>query len=236
MGQMKRMGEETSRVPHSHTPTPMFTWFSKLGTFLGKWIAAPEVPVAPAPIVLETERLVLRDLVPEDWRAIFVYRSDPEVLRYTARTEPYSPAEVRDLVDHYCLQQERQPRQYYNLGIVPAERRMIIGEIDLSSGLPDYPLGYLGFELRRDCWGKGYATEAAREMLRFGFEVLGLERIVSGCHLENHASARVLEKVGFRFHGFEAGFPGAPEGTESRAFEITREDWRNQRCATPEAG
>jgi RimJ/RimL family protein N-acetyltransferase len=59
--------------------------------------------------------------------------------------------------------------------------------------------GELGYVMHPDVWGRGYATEAARLLLRFGFEDLGLEQVVATCDPRNVASARVLEKVGMQY-------------------------------------
>ena len=59
----------------------------------------------------------------------------------------------------------------------------------------------MGYEFNPDYWGRGYATEAAREMLRFGFEELQLHRITAGCIADNAASAHVLEKIGMKLEG-----------------------------------
>ena len=74
---------------------------------------------------------------------------------------------------------------------------------------PDVQAAYI---LRRDRWGRGYATEALREVLRLGHEELGLERIVAFAYPENDASRRVMEKAGMR-----------PDGTVTAyGHEVTR--------------
>ena len=81
----------------------------------------------------------------------------------------------------------------------------IIGGITL--GVFDRAAGEAAFSylLNRAAWGQGYATEALTEMVRFGFAVLGLQRIADGCDVENTASARVMEKCGFQFEGEHDG-------------------------------
>lgn len=65
--------------------------------------------------------------------------------------------------------------------------------------------GELGYTLRTDVWGRGYATLVARALLRRGFDDLGLERVAATCSPANTASARVLEKAGMRFEGHLRG-------------------------------
>ena len=67
--------------------------------------------------------------------------------------------------------------------------------------LPELGETDLGYRLRRDCWGRGFATESSLAIVRHGFEVLKLERILGLVLPGNHASIRVLEKVGMRRDG-----------------------------------
>lgn len=78
----------------------------------------------------------------------------------------------------------------------------LIGWVGLAvpAFLPEImPTVEIGWRLRRSSWGRGYATEAAREVLAFAFDEAGLERVVSVCHVDNHASTRVMAKLGMTF-------------------------------------
>lgn len=179
-------------------------------------------PAAPefGRIELQTERLLLRDLERGDWEAVLAYQGDPRVLRYLQRTTPASAAEVRVSLAEIVRRRAAPGRTAVDLAIVLPERNELIGEIGLLYYEPDGPVAMLGFQLRADCWGQGYATEAAREMIRFGFEELGLRKIEAGCLPENLASARVLEKAGLTYEATESCYPGAPEGTVARVYRI----------------
>ncbi len=76
----------------------------------------------------------------------------------------------------------------------------MIGDCDLA--LRGEGEARLGWILRRDRWNQGYGTEVCGALLRFGFETLGLRRIVALCDAENHGSYRVMEKNGMRREGF----------------------------------
>ena len=76
-----------------------------------------------------------------------------------------------------------------------------LGSCGLRLDAPGARTGNIGYELDPRYWGRGYATEAAGEMVRLGFEELDLHRIWSWCVADNVASARVLEKVGLRLEG-----------------------------------
>jgi RimJ/RimL family protein N-acetyltransferase len=90
------------------------------------------------------------------------------------------------------------------------------------------PGGWPGFEvgwtLRRDCWGKGYATEGAREALRYAFEVLGQPRVISLIHPDNERSIHVAERLGESLEGRTE-----VNGQEALVYGISRERWQQQR-------
>ena len=166
---------------------------------------------------LITRRLILRDLVPEDWPAVLAYQRDPRYLRFypwTDRTE----AEAQEFVGRFLAWQQERPRRRFQLAItLPQDGAAgpLIGNCGLRRKPPandpaagiagDIAEGDLaadiGYELAPDYWGQGYATEAARAMVNFGFQELGLQRLESWCIADNTASARVLERLGFRQEG-----------------------------------
>lgn len=144
---------------------------------------------------LRTERLMLRDFHPDDFQAIHAYASDPDVTRFMFYG-PRSEADTRAYLDRVIATQQAQPRTVWELAIVERADERVIGACDLTLEPGDE--ADLGFVLARERWRRGYATEAAREMLRAGFEELGLRRIFATCDVANHASAHVLEKAGLR--------------------------------------
>ena len=80
----------------------------------------------------------------------------------------------------------------------------------------------VGYRLRYGAWGRGFATEGARELVRYGFDDLGLQRIVGVTHPDNEASQRVLQKIGLTDIGW-----GRYYGRAVRVFETVRDpDWR----------
>jgi RimJ/RimL family protein N-acetyltransferase len=81
---------------------------------------------------------------------------------------------------------------------LPAESEQLIGNCGLRVNNPQQREGNIGYELAPGYWGCGYATEAARAMLAFGFDGLGLHRIWAECVADNVASAHVLQKLGMR--------------------------------------
>lgn len=147
-----------------------------------------------------TPRLLLRDFLPDDWRAVLAYQSDLRYQRYYPEVTRDEPA-ARRFVAMLIAMAEETPRCSFQLAITLPEDGQLIGNCGLRRRSVDATEGDIGYELDPTFWGRGYATEAAREMLRFGFAELRLHRIWAECIAENRASARVLEKVGMRQEG-----------------------------------
>jgi RimJ/RimL family protein N-acetyltransferase len=179
---------------------------------------------------LVTARLLLRDFGEDDLADVCAFRSDPEVARSMLTHEPeraeQTQAWLRDLIAH----SRRDPREAYSLAIVRRAEGRVIGQIGIGAGpSADYPapgeIG-VGYMLRRDCWGRGYATEAARAIVDFGFAFLQAQQVSAWCFAANRASARVLEKAGLRLELREAGTePKRGELVESLKYTIHRHEW-----------
>ena len=148
---------------------------------------------------IETERLVLREFGEDDWRAVLEYQRDPLYLRYYS-WEDRSEADARAFVEMFREWQWELPRRFQLL-IVYRENDELIGNCGIRRKPDNEWEADIGYELSPRYWGCGYATEAARAMVDFGFRHLGLRRISSWCIADNVASARVLERLGFTQEG-----------------------------------
>jgi RimJ/RimL family protein N-acetyltransferase len=147
---------------------------------------------------LETERLRLRRIVEDDlerWHRIVL--ADPEVMRYLPSGVPVSRERARDVFRRF--EEGWDCRGLAPWGMELISTRELIGHCGLRhvDELPDevevlYALG-------REHWGRGYATEGARASVRFGFEHIGLERILAFAVPQNRASRRVMEKLGMTY-------------------------------------
>ena len=151
-------------------------------------------------MIITTKRLVLREFAEDDWSAVLTYQSDPRYLRYydwSERTEQ----NVRAFVRMFTAWREEEPRTKFQLAITLASDGQLIGNCGIRKKILDAREADLGYELDPRYWGCGYATEAARAILAFGFQELALHRIWAWCIAENLASAHVLEKIGMRQEG-----------------------------------
>lgn len=149
---------------------------------------------------LETERLILRDFVKDDWRRVWEYASDPLYLRYYEWTER-TPESVQEFVGWFLAQQEQKPRFKFQLAITLKSDNRLIGNCGVRKDTVDALEASTGYELDPRYWNHGYATEAAHAIVDFGFRRLQVHRIWAHCVADNTASAHVLEKLGMRQEG-----------------------------------
>jgi RimJ/RimL family protein N-acetyltransferase len=151
-------------------------------------------------MILRTERLLLREFVPEDWRTVYAYQNDPRFLEFS-EWEHRTEQDVKAFVQRFMDQQNDTPRVKFQLAIVLPETNRLIGNIGIRKpGVKAYN-AELGYELDARQWNNGYATEAATEMLKFAFEQLRLHRVTARVISTNENSVRLLEKLGMRQEG-----------------------------------
>lgn len=149
---------------------------------------------------LLTDRLILREFEPGDWPAVLAYQQDPRYLQFTPWTER-TPAAVQEFVQMFLDQQQAKPRLKYQLALILPSNQQLIGNCGIRLDSAEAHEGDIGYELSPEYWGSGYASEAARAIVTFGFTELKLHRIWSWCMAENVGSARVLQKLGMQLEG-----------------------------------
>jgi RimJ/RimL family protein N-acetyltransferase len=157
------------------------------------------VSAVPAPW-LQTLRLELREFVPGDLPQLVRLDTDPRVMRYIADGKPAKPAAVAAMLRRVIA----YPRLYPGLGIWQATRRdtgAFVGWFSLKYAGRS-PAIEIGYRLLPAAWGKGYATEGASALVDYGFDDLGLDRIIGVTHPRNRASQRVLQKAGLEDEGW----------------------------------
>jgi [ribosomal protein S5]-alanine N-acetyltransferase len=148
-------------------------------------------------IILETERLLFRSHEPGDREAYCAMEQDEEVRRYVGgapRTREEAEAKFyaalkspQDLLGMWGTVLKATGRYIGRCGLYP----------HIQGDIPIPEEAVLAFYLARQYWGQGFATEAASAFVKFGFEKLGLRRIVATVQAENRASIRILEKLNF---------------------------------------
>lgn len=159
---------------------------------------------------LETERLLLREWLAEDRRPFAALNADERVMEYFPH--PLSRAESDAFVDRIIAEWAECGRGLYAVEL-RGEGRFIgyVGLHRATFDAPFTPCVEIGWRLAADVWGRGYATEAARAVLRDAFGRLGLRRVYSFTAAVNGRSERVMRRLGMRSLG---GFdhPALPVG------------------------
>jgi [ribosomal protein S5]-alanine N-acetyltransferase len=148
---------------------------------------------------LETKRLILRKITSEDVEDMYSYASNEEVSKYVTWETHKTLSDTKEFVEFVLAQYEN--KKVAPWGIEYKENGKFIGTIDFVSWSLKHHLAEIGYVLSQDYWGKGIVTEAANEVIKFGFTNMDLVRIQARCFVENIGSARVMEKIGMSFEG-----------------------------------
>jgi RimJ/RimL family protein N-acetyltransferase len=174
---------------------------------------------------LVTERLIVRPAVPADADDLYAVLSDPFTFEYIGSDPMPSLDATRALIARKMAVQAEHGFSLWT--VEERETGRVVGDcgLHLLEGGPEVELGY---KLGRESRGRGYATEAGRVALAYGFEELGLERIVAVAHPANRASWRVMEKLGMTFVG-----RGHHYGNESVLYELTKAGFATQAGSRP---
>lgn len=149
--------------------------------------------------ILQTERLNLRPVVKLDLDYIHELHSLPETDLFNTLGIPENIKETEMILEKWIFENEKENNTNFTFIIDLNKEREInatIGLIGINLGKEKYRNAEVWFKFHKDYWNKGYATEAARKILSFGFKNLQLHRIEAGCAVENIGSICVLEKIG----------------------------------------
>ncbi|MET9341867.1 GNAT family N-acetyltransferase [Nonomuraea sp. NPDC003804] len=165
---------------------------------------------------------MLRRWREEDLEPLSVIDGDPEVMRFIGDGSVHTREEAAAALAF--MERGWDERGFGIFAVELRETGELAGWVGLTvpGFLPEVlPAVEIGWRLGRHFWGRGIATEAAEEALRFGFAEAGLDRIISICHVE-HASARVMTKLGMRQER-ETVVPA--HGQPVRVMAITRSEF-----------
>ena len=178
-------------------------------------------------MILETERTILRPFADADAADVFAYAKRPEVGPIAGWKPHESIEESREIIRTVFA----APNVF---AVTDRETGRVIG----SAGFEGRPRGKgpsdeLGYALHPGYWGRGLIPEAARELLRWGFEELGLRTIWCGHYEGNLKSRRVIEKCGFVYRfSQETDVPLMGERRVTPFFALPPEEWDGLRCAS----
>lgn len=170
-------------------------------------------------MLLQTERLRIRNFELTDWEAVYAYTSDPVVMKYI-------PEGVFSKDDAQKFVAENLDEHAKMFPVVIQETDTLIGHISFHPcfGNHTYEIGWV---FNPKYYNKGYASEAAASILKYGFDVLKLHRIIATCQPQNPPSYRVMEKIGMRREGhFKKCIPHGEEWWDEYYYAIIDDEWQ----------
>jgi RimJ/RimL family protein N-acetyltransferase len=186
-------------------------------------------------VVLETERLLLRHITEADADALFHMEREPDVLRYVGRKPLPDVDAYRQKIQSDFLPFYDKPGGYGVWAIIEKATGAFVGGCSLRLG-PDAifsaEIGYrpddvvLGYGLCKPVWGRGYATEVVKALVRRAFTALGATVVVATVTVDNLASVRVLQKAGLEPIGEAICLPG--QNQLSVNYALTKAQFDNQ--------
>lgn len=177
--------------------------------------------------IMETERLIIRKFIPDDWEDLYDYLSKESVVKY----EPY---EVYDEDD--CKKEAiYRAKQDAFWAVCLKENNKLIGNIYFQQQEPQEFLTWeIGYVFNPLYYNKGYATESSKRILQYGFEQLKARRIVAMCNPENTPSWKLLERLNMRREGhliknifFKCDEKRNPLWNDTFEYAMLVEEWLN---------
>lgn len=179
---------------------------------------------------LETPRLHLRALVPDDLAVIHHIQTDPQVIRYFGRP-PMTREQVKERIDLVIAGIREGTSVRWGLTLRGS------GELAGTAGLwrwnKDHRWAEVGYELAAEQWGRGLMTEALRAILGYAFKEMGLHRVEANLDPENAGSRRVLEKLGFVREGlFRENWYYEGRFTDTASYGLLRREFQGAEGTT----
>jgi len=179
-------------------------------------------------MALHTPRLILREFVESDAALVNRYEADPAVVRYASHGVR-SFAESLANIQAVRAQAQGKARGMFEFALVKSADAQLIGCCGMKLSDSEQSEAMLWYVLAREAWGQGYAAEAGRAVLGFGFEELRLHRIFVDIDPRNRASLRVAEKLGLRREGHFLEVTWLKgEWTDSVVFALLDREYRAQ--------
>ncbi len=142
---------------------------------------------------LLTDRLLIRRLGPNDAQTLSGYRGNPKVARFQTA---YSSRQAEKLIEEMSKSDPSATGRWFQFGLELRAEKQLIGDIGFLN-TDEHQKSWLGFTLDPMYWGRGYATEAVQTVLAHYQKKLGIDTIWASTDPENHASMKLLRRLGF---------------------------------------
>jgi ribosomal-protein-alanine N-acetyltransferase len=145
---------------------------------------------------LETERLIIRDNIEEDLNGLHRLMSNREVYRYDSDFYSDSLDSTKNRLKVSIEEAKKIDRRKFWFAIIEKESNKYVGQIGITliSDQIKNGIGQMAYFIQEKYWGRGYTTEAAKKVIDFAFENVGLHKIITGCLKENIASEKIMKK------------------------------------------
>jgi len=176
-------------------------------------------------LILETDRLIIRKFCSDDWYDLYECLSQETVVKY----EPYNVFSQEE-----CVQEaiNRSQNDAF-FAVCLKENNKLIGNVYFQQQQPKEFLAWeIGYVFNPEYYGKGYATEACKRVLKYGFEQLGAHRVIGKCNPENTSSYRLLERLSMIREGhfrkpafFRKSNEGKPRWHDAYQYSILEEEF-----------
>ncbi|WP_433745656.1 GNAT family N-acetyltransferase [Falsibacillus pallidus] len=167
---------------------------------------------------LTTERLHIRKFTEQDWEEVYKYTSNKEVMQYIPEGV-FSEEDAREFT------RKNAGEKVEKFPVILKENGALIGHMVFHKYFGDHTYE-IGWVFNPDYQNKGYASEAAKALLKYGFEELKLHRIIATCQPDNPPSWKVMEKIGMRREGyFKKCIPHGDGWWDEYYYAILKEEW-----------
>ncbi|MEZ4864125.1 MAG: GNAT family N-acetyltransferase [Caldilineaceae bacterium] len=177
-------------------------------------------------------RLIIRHFQATDLPAFLALRSDPELARYQS-WETYNELCAQAFITEMSNAQPGSPGTWFQFAVALRTNNTLIGDMALHIKADDPRLGEIGYTLSRQYQGQGLAGEAVTALLNYLFRELQLHRVSAICDVRNHASIRLLERLGLRREGHTLqAFWNHGEWVDEYLYAILRSEWLQQRTTS----
>lgn len=169
---------------------------------------------------VKTKRLLIRNFEFKDWQAVYEYTSDRNVMKYIPEGV-FSEKAAKEFVNKNIGDKAE------NFPVVLIDENILIGHIAFYKyfGEHTYEIGWV---FNPKYYNRGFATEAAKAVVQYGFEKMKLHRIIATCQPQNIPSHRIMEKIGMRREGyFKKCIPKGNEWWDEYYYAILDEEWKS---------
>ena len=200
---LKWEGENGLEFPHLYRPLKteeVITVIPLLKNERGEFVSSLELEQAALAMKIETPRLLLREFQLADADKIHSYATDPDLVKFMP-WGPNSIAETRGFLTRKFKEQCALPRTHFDMSVEDRQTGELLGSCGIVITNVESQVAFIGYILKKSAHGKGFATEFAKALVKFGFDHLNLHRIEATCDSENLASYKVMVNAGMEKEG-----------------------------------